>query len=219
MRLEHYTNYPSKTSYAPSWDYCLGFKTLPINTEKLSKICLGREREIKKLPTNTYDGGKVYDGYTGLGRNSTTSRATIMPNVLEWDTLETNSLKKHVKSSIIEYNKQLGNTTPQYLWARCWVNILRFGQKIQSHLHSVAPSCYLSSHFTVQAQNTSTCYINPVNVLNDPEIFEEENIPGTLSIFPSYVPHYTTRHYSFTPRITIAMDIVVENREDNWILL
>ena len=73
MRLEHYKNYPSKTSYAPSWDYCLGFKTLPINTEKLSKICLGREREIKKLPTNTYDGGKVYDGYTGLGRNSTTS--------------------------------------------------------------------------------------------------------------------------------------------------
>ena len=55
--------------------------------------------------------------------------------------------------------------------------------------------------------------------LNDPEIFEEENIPGTLSIFPSYVPHYTTRHYSFTPRITIAMDIVVENREANWILL
>ena len=219
MRLEHYKNYPSKTSYAPSWDYCLGFKTLPINIEKLSKTCLEREKEIKKLPIHTYDGGKVYDGYTGLGRNSTTSRATIMPNVLEWDTLETNSLKNNVKSSIIEYNKQLGNTTPQYLWARCWVNILRFGQKIQSHLHSVAPSCYLSSNFTVQAQNTSTCYINPVNVLNDPEIFEEENIPGTLSIFPSYVPHYTTRHYSFTPRITIAMDIVVENREANWILL
>ena len=58
-----------------------------------------------------------------------------------------------------------------------------------------------------------------INFLADPEIFEEENIPGTLSIFPSYVPHYTTRHYSFTPRITIAMDIVVENREANWILL
>ena len=219
MRVEHYKNCPPKTSYSPSWDYCLGFKTLPINIEKLSKTCLEREKEIKKLPIQTYDGGKVYDGYTGLGRNSTTSRASIMPNVLGWDTPETNSLKNNVKSSIIEYNKQLGNTTPQYLWARCWVNILRFGQKIQSHLHSVAPSSYLSSNFTVQAQNTSTCYINPVNVLNDPEIFEEENIPGTLSIFPSYVPHYTTRHYSFTPRITIAMDIVVENREDNWILL
>ena len=219
MKIETYANSPLKTPYAPTWNFSLGSEKLPINVENLSKTCLEREKEIKKLPINTYDGGKVYDGYTGLGRNSTTSRACIMPNVLGWDTPETNSLKKHVKSSIIEYNKQLGNTTPQYLWVRCWVNILRFGQKIQSHLHSVAPSCYLSSNFTVQAQNTSTCYINPINVLNDPEIFEEKNIPGTLSIFPSYVPHYTTRHYSFTPRITIAMDIVAENWENNWILL
>ena len=97
--------------------------------------------------------------------------------------------------------------------------IMRFGEKIQPHMHSVQNSCYLSAHFTVQCNDTSTCYINPINTLNEPEIYEEKNKAGSFSIFPSYIPHYTTRHYSFKPRITIAMDIVAENWENNWILL
>ncbi len=218
MRIHHSYSDPPKTPYCPSWDYSIGFKTLPINVEKLSKTCLEKERGIKKLP-NQYHMGKEVDGYTGLGKNSTTSRFGIMPNILGWNTPETNLLKKNVKSSIIEYNKQLGNPTPQYLWVRCWVNIMRFGEKIQPHMHSVQNSCYLSAHFTVQCNDTSTCYINPINTLNEPEIYEEKNKAGSFSIFPSYIPHYTTRHYSFKPRITIAMDIVAENWENNWILL
>ena len=218
MRIHHSYSVPPQTPYCPSWDYSIGFKTLPINVEKLSKSCLEKEREIKKLPIQ-YDMGKVIDGHTGLGKNSTTSKFNVSPNVLGWDTPETNSLKKNIKSSIVEYNKQLGNTTPQYLWVKCWVNIMRFGEKIQPHMHSVQNSCYLSANFTVQCDNTSTCYMNYINSINDPETYEEKNQAGTLSIFPSCVPHYTTRHYSFKPRITIAMDIMTENRLGNWILL
>ena len=65
----------------------------------------------------------------------------------------------------------------------------------------------MSAHFTVQCENTSTFYINPVNQLNDPQLIEEKNEPGNLSIFPECVPHYTTEHLSDTPRITVAMDI------------
>ena len=85
--------------------------------------------------------------------------------------------------------------------------ILRNGQKIKPHLHSTNQNSYLSAHFTVQCDNTSTVYINPVNQLNDPQIFEEKNEIGNLRIFPSYVPHYTTEHLFDTPRITIAMDV------------
>ena len=88
-------------------------------------------------------------------------------------------------------------------------------------MHTVKPNCYLSAHFTVQAHNTSTCYINPINQINAPETIKEENIPGQFTIFPSYVPHYTTRHYSLKPRITIAMDIQTENdrRHQHMVLL
>ena len=39
------------------------------------------------------------------------------------------------------------------------------------------------------------------------QFIEEKNKPGNLTIFPMYVPHYTTEHLSDTPRITIAMDV------------
>ena len=106
----------------------------------------------------------------------------------------------------------IGNETPEHLWVRCWVNMLRFGQKLQSHSHSHNSCCYLSAHFTVQCKDTSTVYLNPKAGFNHPAGTEEKNEPGRFTIFPSYIPHYTTRHLSFKPRITIAMDIHTDNR-------
>ena len=213
MKKHTYLNDPPKTPYAPAWNFSFGWSTLPLKVDNLALTCLSKEKKIKKLPLTYDERGKYNDGYTGLGKNSTTARFAEY-NVLEWDTPETNLLKKYVKIKVREYNKLLGNDTPDYLWARCWVNILRWGQKINAHMHTLKSESYLSAHFTVQADNTSTCYMNPINVLNDPEIISEENVPGVFSIFPSYVPHYTTRHYSFKPRITIAMDIYIENDEN-----
>ena len=213
MKLQNLKSLKPQTDYAPTWNFSLGSEELPINVENLSKTCLEKEREIKKLPLARKNDGKYTDGFTGLGKNSTTARFSQY-NVLEWNTPETNILKKYVRIHVSEYNNQLGNETPEYLWARCWVNVLRWRQKINAHMHTVRSNCYLSAHFTVQAHNTSTCYMNPINQINDPETIKEENIPGQFTIFPSYVPHYTTRHYSFKPRITIAMDIYIENDEN-----
>ena len=220
MKIETYTNSPLKTPYAPTWNFSLGSEELPINVEDLSKTCLEKEREIKKLPLARKNDGKYTDGFTGLGKNSTTARFSQY-NVLEWNTPETNSLKNHAKRCIRYYNDMLGNPTPEHLWVRCWVNILRFGQRINPHMHTVKANSYLSGHFTIQCRNTSTCYINPVNVINDPEVIEKQNKPGDFTIFPSYIPHYTTRHYSLKPRITIAMDIQTQNdrRDRNMVVL
>ena len=45
------------------------------------------------------------------------------------------------------------------------------------------------------------------------------NIPGEMILFPSYIHHYTTRHYSFKPRITIAFDLRLDKRYNSSILL
>ena len=209
-----------QTPYAPTWDFSIEAIMLPINVEKLSRTCLDKEKGIKELSVVKREDGSIVDGNTGLGKNSTTSRFSVMPNLFSWNTSETNSLKRHVKSQVKKYNAELGNLTPEQLWVRCWVNILRFGQKIKPHLHSVDPSCYLSAHFTVQATGTSTCYINPISdVFNDPSLLVDKNKEGMLTIFPSYISHYTTRHYSLKPRITLAMDIVTENLGGNWMML
>ena len=213
MKFKRFVSEPPVSPYAPQWDFRVGNSMCEdIDTNSLSKFLLSKEKEIKKLPIVS-----DFDGYTGLGSNSTTSRAQQY-NIFSWNHPEIRKLKSNIAKNIILYNDECGNKTPQ-LWIQCWYNVLRFGQSIKPHSHSVTPICYLSGHFNVQVNNTSTVYMSPINQLNDPEVIDIKNIPGKLTLFPSYIFHYTTPHYSFKPRITIAFDISPDKLDDNFLRL
>ena len=213
MKFKRFRSRPPVSPYAPQWDFRVGNSMCEdIDTNSLSKFLLSKEKEIKKLPIVS-----DFDGYTGLGSNSTTSRAQQY-NIFSWNHPEIRKLKSNIAKNIILYNDECGNKTPQ-LWIQCWYNVLRFGQSIKPHSHSVTPICYLSGHFNVQVNNTSTVYMSPINQLNDPEVIDIKNIPGKLTLFPSYIFHYTTPHYSFKPRITIAFDISPDKLDDNFLRL
>jgi hypothetical protein len=94
------------------------------------------------------------------------------------------------------------------MYIRCWANVLRHGEEIKPHLHSVHEWSYLSGHVTVKCNDTRTVYINPINQINDPQIYAKENKVGELTIFQSNIPHYTTPHMHESERITIAFDLV-----------
>ena len=206
MKLKGFRSLPPLTPYAPSWDFAIGTSICDdIDIKSFSKFLLRKEREVKKLPLSLHD-GKYTDGYTGLGKNSTTSRWKIF-NLLTWDYPEVKKLKTNIIRNIIEYNTKCGNETPDELYGYCWYNVLRYRQKIKPHQHGSHPRTYLSGHFNVQVDNTSTCYLSPINQINDPLVIDIKNKAGELTLFPSYIFHYTTRHYSFKPRITIAFDI------------
>ena len=213
MKFKRFVSEPPVSPYAPQWDFRVGNSMCEdIDTNSLTKFLLSKEKEIKKLPIVS-----DFDGYTGLGSNSTTSRAQQY-NIFSWNHSEIRKLKSNIAKNIILYNDECGNKTPQ-LWIQCWYNVLRFGQSIKPHSHSVTPICYLSGHFNVQVNNTSTVYMSPINQLNDPEVIDIKNIPGKLTLFPSYIFHYTTPHYSFKPRITIAFDISPNKLHDNFLRL
>jgi len=221
MNFKRITSDPPLTPYAPQWDYALGIKTFTnINLDVLAQTCLEREKEIKKLPVmyGDYRSVKnVNDGNTGLGKNSTTSKYQSY-NVLDWKTPETNQLKSNILKSLIDYSSYFKNDISQ-IWITCWVNILRWGQRINPHLHVTGPNSYLSGHFNVQSGNTSTCYMSLINHLTCSNVIDCPNIPGEMTLFPSYLHHYTTRHYSVKPRITIAFDLSVSQRYHSTILL
>ena len=213
MKFKRFVSQPPVSPYAPQWDFRVGNSMCEdIDTNSLSKFLLSKEKEIKKLPIVS-----DFDGYTGLGSNSTTSRSQQY-NILSWNHPEIRKLKSNIAKNIILYNDECGNKTPQ-LWIQCWYNVLRFGQSIKPHSHSVTPICYLSGHFNVQVNDTSTVYMSPINQLNDPDVIDIKNIPGKLTLFPSYIFHYTTPHYSFKPRITIAFDISPDKLDDNFLRL
>jgi hypothetical protein len=209
-----------RTPFAPSWDYSfsvLDFSKMRI--EELAALILSKEEEIKSLPPSTDDNGNPTDGYTGLGLNSTTSRFQNY-NVLKWDHECVRELRLSIKEAFRSYNETLEYETPDVVFIQCWANILRKGQKIRPHFHAVGPHCYLSGHFNVQTTGeTSTVYLSPINQLNDPHQVGVPNVNGEMTIFPSYIFHYTTPHSADEPRITIAFDLSLEKFTDNWLPL
>ena len=99
MRIDHYHSNSPLTPYAPTWDLQIGYSSIPLRIERLVSICLEKEKEILKLPPAVDFNNKPTDGDTGLGFNSTTSRFSRY-NVFDWDTTETNLLKKYVRKNI-----------------------------------------------------------------------------------------------------------------------
>jgi len=219
MKFERFWSASPQTPYAPTWDFRVGTSLCSdIDTNSLSKFLLKKEKEIKSLPSQTKNDGRLSDGFTGLGKNSTTSKFRHY-NVLSWNNSEIKKLKKSISKNIIDYNRECGNGTPRELWIQCWYNVLRFSQKINPHHHSTDSHCYLSGHFNVQVEKTSTVYMSPINQINDPEVVDINNKNGEMTLFPSYIFHYTTPHYSINPRITIAFDVNLYQRHPNCIRL
>tara|TARA_A100001201_G_scaffold79032_1_gene70777 strand:- start:44 stop:703 length:660 start_codon:yes stop_codon:yes gene_type:complete len=219
MKFKGFCSRPPISPYAPQWDFRVGTSMCKdIDTNSLSRFLLSKEKEVKKLPTSLGEDETSSDGYTGLGSRSTTAKFQSY-NVLTWDHPEIKKLKSNIAKSVIDFNDECGNKTPNILWIRCWYNVLRFGQKITPHHHSVDPDCYLSGHFNVQVNDTSTVYMSPINQLNDPEVIDIKNKVGDMTLFPSYIFHYTTPHYSFKPRITIAFDLNLYKLHDNFLPL
>jgi len=218
INILNFKSEPKQTFFAPEWSYYL-FETNINNIDfnEVSKFCLKKEKEILKLPISNELKNK--DGYTGLGKNSTTSRYKNY-NVLKWK----NKNIKLIKQTIIDLHNEIlryfNQPSINELWIQCWTNIMRKEEKIKPHLHSFDPYTYLGGHICVQCDNTSTHYINPINQINDPEIYSSKNEVGKITLFQNNIPHYTDVHKSNKERITIAFDLTIKKpTTDNYLRL
>ena len=203
----NFKSVPKETFFAPEWNYYLFEKKInQINFNNLANFILSKEKEILKLPVNISDDGKVKDGYTGLGEQSTTARFDKY-NVLNWDIEEIKIIKNEIldfHNAILKYLKQ---PLPSELYINCWTNIMRKGESIKPHIHGVNPRTYLGGHICVQCKDTSTYYINPINQIHEPMTHRSKNEVGKITLFQNNIPHYTDIHNSDEERITIAFDL------------
>jgi hypothetical protein len=216
IKIINFKSAQKNNFFAPEWNYYIfESKIHKINFNNLSKCLLKKEKEILKLPL-TVKNGKITDGYTGLGKNSTTMRYNKY-NVFNWKNKNISLLKENIinfHNNIINYFKL---PPVNELYIQCWVNIMRKGEKIQPHIHGVKPDTYLGGHICIQCNNTSTNYINPINQINDPEIYSSKNEIGKITLFQNNIPHFTDIQNTNNKRITLAFDLSLVKLDDNYV--
>ncbi len=167
-----------------------------INVEKLAKKILKNEpRIIKKYPAKGIDLKYDFDGQTGLGLNSLTSRSCHY-NLLNWWGI--GPLKKWMRDGYEKYNNIKGKP----LYAQCWANVMRKGDQIKPHKHEswdgTSPVSHLCGHLSVQVDGSTSTYYEGSPVLNK---------KGQMTFFPAHTFHWTDRYGNNSERITVAFDI------------
>jgi len=214
--IRTFYSYAKLTPFAPEWFYFVSqIKIDGVDFNKVAQIILAKEKQI--LNEFSYNPVSI-DAYTGLGKDSLTSRWQKF-NVFKWEEEEIQKLKAEVHKNYLSFIKQV-EVPRKKAYIQCWANVLRKGQEIKKHLHSIHEYNYLSGHITVQAEGTCTIYVNPYSVVpidraHPHHIYRQPNIPGTLSFFPTCIPHLTSVHNGDQERISIAFDITFLNIKDD----
>ena len=201
-----------QTPFAPQWNYHLGHEFISnVDFKEIAQIILRKEKEIlEKFPPATTSSveGEV-DGYTGLGKNSLTSRHKHF-NIFSWLEPEFKKLKPIILDFHSRFLNEIKIKGLSDFNLSGWANVMRKGERIKAHIHSIAPFAYLSGHICIQCENTATYYINPVDQLNNPRTLKLPNEVGQIILFPSCVPHYTDTQLGNKERITLAFDFNVQ---------
>ena len=200
------------TPFAPVYSYyiCTADLSELIDFKDIKYTILGKEKFI----IEQYD-ANLNDAYTELCKDSLTSRFAHY-NIFNWPEMyKIKSAVKSIHDNFINYLKF--DIKPVYI--NGWAKVMRKGQQINTHLHNADETCYLGGHICVACEQSSTFYINPVNTINDPEVFEIENKVGQLTLFSNCIPHYTSKHEGNSERITMAFNLNVVNKNNNNIQL
>ena len=202
--------------FAPEWRFFIAEKFLSrIDCNRLKDYLLNRQPEILSIKDNLNDAG------TGLGNDSTTARF-ISYNVMTWDQPDINILKEEISIMHDTYYRDIVDRPTPKVSLGGWMNIMKKGDRIKRHNHGFSNNTYISGHFTVCCDSTKTVYINPhehwdedkllVRVEDGEEysdsLYAATNTEGQLTLFPSYIPHFTTEHRTDSDRITLAFEIV-----------
>ena len=203
--IHMFTNKPHQNIFNQNYKYFIfeNNYSSQVKPAKLASFILKKEKNIINKTKKEFEKlNKTgwQDGGTGLDVNSLTSRSPLY-NLVEFK--ETKYLKKIIKNAHLDFMKELNLTYEDSLYIQCWANVMRKGEKIKKHFHSINNYDYLSGHICIQTTNTNTYYLEPYHK----ERFILKNNPGNITLFPSWVEHFTDEVLDNNERITIAFDL------------
>ena len=175
-----------------------------LHLSTLASFILKNEKKIiERTKKEFYEYNKKtrwIDGDTGLGAESLTSRQPFY-NLVEFE--EAQYLTEIIQDAHEEFLEKLNIQYNDKLYIQCWANVMRKGDKIKKHFHAGSNYDYLSGHICVSTKDTHTYYLQPYYK----NVFSSQNVPGKLTLFPSWIEHYTDEVKTNKERITIAFDL------------
>jgi len=203
--IHTFTNKPHQNIFNQNYKYFIfeNNYSSQVKPKKLASFILKKEKNIINKTKKEFE--KInktgwQDGGTGLGVNSLTSRSPLY-NLVEFK--ETKYLKKIIKNAHLDFMQELNLTVEDNLYIQCWANVMRKGDKIKKHFHSINNYDYLSGHICIQTKDTNTYYLEPYHK----EEFTLKNKSGNITLFPSWIEHFTDEVLDNKERITIAFDL------------
>jgi len=144
-----------------------------------------------------------FDGNTGLGNNSITSKFPYF-NIFDFDHYMTSIIRSKLLELFSDVLNIHNSSWHSNLYVQSWFNVMRSGQKINFHTHGVNEDILYGFHITICTEDTKTIYHNP---FDHRQIIEIENKPGYITLFPNFLPHQTSTYNGNDVRISIAGDL------------
>ena len=202
--------------------------TLPITDfyfsdhEKLKKVILGKVESLKK-ELEKVTGKKEQYNAGGTKTKNIFTNSHHYYNILRDSLFKDEPIIKKFKLFLTDcfsyYSKLLYDQEFNIFYTKCWLNRLEKYEYLDIHNHYVlgkTPS--FSCHYDLSVTNypTYTCYYNIYNynvIRNEPKYgdLQRENVEGTVTCFPGFLPHKTTPVKSDDIRYTLGMDIIFDD--------
>jgi hypothetical protein len=96
-----------------------------------------------------------------------------------------------------------------------WANVLRKGEWISMHNHMSHTDAYLSGTYYLTTVDTCLWLVNPAQPAGEAASELDQHAISTearkLILFPSWVPHYSSKYEGDDLRISLAVDIITES--------
>lgn len=162
--LHRWKNWEPNTPFAPIFDVPLWIEDLdPWFTEEVIKVIKSNNLAI------CHDVWKNY-------------------NIFKWDYSVIEYLKKSILTSYKNYMMALNIPCENNLWIRGWAVNLTKNDGLRLHSHSFHENTYLSGNLMLSNNKTTTDFVIP-HLTSSYGFYKVENIPGRLTLFPSWVEH------------------------------
>lgn len=189
-----------RTPFAPDLKYVIAEAEILDPNNEMDRL---KEEILLKEPQIIAENEFVSDWGTRLGKNSLTARANNY-NLLSFD--NTKNLKSAIQNVHELYLNFFDLKLTDKYYIQCWANVMRGKEKIFPHRHAGDSFSYLSGNICLDVDGTSTYYIHPFTE----EPWQSFNENNKMTIFPSYIKHYTDPVPSGQTRMTVAFDILTE---------